>query len=124
MSETTTITLGALVLLLGFCITMWNFLNTYKKTIKEEEEKRDKERIEASKERTEANTGIVKANIKLDNLCKSNDDIRMDVKTLSTKITKLSETQVKHETVIESMQKSMATMNERIDKIEEKMGGV
>lgn len=118
MSESSTITLGALIVCLGFCITLWGFFNSYKKSIKEDEERRNKEQALASKERNEANTGIVKANIKLDNLCKSNDDIRMDVKTLSAKITELSETQVKHETVIEAIQKDMKEFNERINKLE------
>lgn len=66
-------------------------------------------------------TGILKANLKLDNLCNSTDEIRMDIKGLSSRMDKLSETQVRHDTIISEMKTDIERINNRVDKIEEEL---
>lgn len=63
-------------------------------------------------------TGILKANIKLDALCNSTDEIRMDVKGLTSKIESLAKTQTKHDTIIEEMRKDIDNMQTRISDLE------
>lgn len=73
----------------------------------------------ANKEDT---TGILKANIKLDNLCNSTDEIRMSVKDLNAKIERLSQTQTKHDVVIEELKKDIEETKTRVSNIEKGMG--
>lgn len=63
-------------------------------------------------------TGIIKANIKLDSLCNSTDEIRMDMKDLNSKIDKLDKTQVKHDTFIAELREDIKDINKRVNALE------
>lgn len=63
-------------------------------------------------------TGILKANLKLDSLCNSTDEIRMDIKGLTTKIEDLSKTQTKHDAIIEEMRKDIEETKSRVSNLE------
>lgn len=63
-------------------------------------------------------TGILKANIKLDSLCNSMDEIRMDIKGLNGRIEQITKTQIKHDTIIEEIRKDIDESKERITKLE------
>lgn len=70
----------------------------------------------------EESTGIIKANIKLDALCNSTDEIRMNMKDLNSKIDKLDRTQVKHDAVISEMKKDIEKVTQRVDELEKHKG--
>lgn len=73
----------------------------------------------ASKTNTKDETeGVLKANIKLDSLCNATDEIRMDIKGLTAKIEDLSKTQVKHDTIIEEIQKDIEDVKNRVTTLE------
>lgn len=67
-------------------------------------------------------TGILKANIKLDALCNSTDEIRMDVKGLNAKIESLAKTQTKHDAIIEELRKDIEENKNRISILEKGIG--
>lgn len=69
----------------------------------------------SSRDETE---GVLKANLKLDSLCNATDEIRMDIKGLTSKIEDLSKTQTKHDTIIEEMRKDIEETKIRVSNLE------
>lgn len=93
---------------------IYSIYRTSKSTSKEDAKK-------SSDELKENLTGILKANLKLDSLCNSTDEIRMDIRGLNSRIDKLSETQIRHDTIINEIKSDIDTTNKRIDKLEEEI---
>lgn len=62
--------------------------------------------------------GIIKANYKLDELCRSTNEIRIDQKDMNGKIDKIDRQQVKHDMTISEIQNELKEIDDRVKKLE------
>lgn len=112
MTDKTTITLGFLVVLVGFCISLWNFLRSYKRSIREDENEIAsynaslKEDIkELSDNVKELNTSILKLNFKTDGMCDQITNISLTIQSMRNDLDDLKEKQIRMETRLEALEK-------------------
>ena len=87
MTPETTISLSFLMSILLFCFTAINFFSNRKKDTKEE-----------SRE-------LMKANIKLEQICSTTNETRADIKAMNSQIEKINEEQIKQRMEINTIWK-------------------
>jgi len=64
--------------------------------------------VTSSKKNTKAEAeGIIKANLKLDELCQTTRETRLDIRTLETKIDQIKEKQMEHELRLSNVEKKV-----------------
>ena len=69
-----------------------------------------------------ANEGVVKANIKLDALCRDSSETRLDLKSMKSDIEKMTKKQMEHDFRLGQIEKDLDSACGRITKLEEKEG--
>lgn len=67
-----------------------------------------------------ANEGVVKANIKLDALCRDSSETRLDLKSMKSDIEKMTKKQMEYDFRLGQIEKDMDGVCERVTKLEEK----
>ena len=66
--------------------------------------------------------GVVKANLKLDALCRDSSETRLDLKSMKSDIEKMTKKQIEHDFRLEKIEKDLDSACCRITKLEEKEG--
>lgn len=66
--------------------------------------------------------GVVKANLKLDALCRDSSETRLDLKSMGSDIEKMTKKQIEHDFRLEKIEEDLASACGRITKLEEKEG--
>lgn len=61
----------------------------------------------SKKNNREEASGIIKANLKLDELCQTTRETRLDIRTLETKIDQIKEKQMEHELRLSNVEKKV-----------------
>lgn len=64
--------------------------------------------------------GVVKANLKLDQLCRDSGETRLDLKSMKGDIEKMTKKQIEHDFRLGQIEKDMDGVCERVTKLEEK----
>lgn len=67
-----------------------------------------------------ANEGVVKANIKLDALCRDSSETRLDLKSMKSDIEKMTKKQMEHDFRLGQIEKDLDSAWCRITKLEKK----
>ena len=111
MTPDTTITLGFIIAIIGCGITLWNFFQSYKRSIKQDEQDRDKasdglkEGIsELSGNVRELNTSVLKMNFKTDSMCDQVTNISVSIAAMKNDITVLREEQIRHDMRLQALE--------------------
>lgn len=66
--------------------------------------------------------GVVKANLKLDQLCRDSGETRLDLKAMKSDIEKMTKKQIEHDFRLEKIEEDLDSACGRITKLEEKEG--
>lgn len=66
--------------------------------------------------------GVVKVNLKLDQLCRDSGETRLDLKSMKSDIEKMTKKQMEHDFRLEKIEEDMDSACGRITKLEEKEG--
>ncbi|MGI5933098.1 MAG: hypothetical protein ACOX8G_11290 [Eubacterium sp.] len=66
--------------------------------------------------------GVVKANLKLDALCRDSSETRLDLKTMKSDIEKMTKKQIEHDFRLEKIEEDLDSACGRIARLEEKEG--
>lgn len=66
--------------------------------------------------------GVVKANLKLDALCRDSSETRLDLKSMRSDIEKMTKKQIEHDFRLEKIEDDLDSACGRITKLEEKEG--
>ena len=66
--------------------------------------------------------GVVKANLKLDALCRDSSETRLDLKSMKSDIEKMTKKQMEHDFRLEKIEEDLDSACGRITKLEEKEG--
>lgn len=66
--------------------------------------------------------GVVKANLKLDTLCRNSSETRLDLKSMKSDIEKMTKKQMEHDFRFEKIEEDLDSACGRITKLEEKEG--
>ncbi len=66
--------------------------------------------------------GVVKANLKLDALCRDSSETRLDLKSMKSDIEKMTKKQIEHDFRLEKIEEDLDSACGRITKLEEKEG--
>lgn len=66
--------------------------------------------------------GVVKANLKLDSLCRDSSETRLDLKSMKSDIEKMTKKQIEHDFRLEKIEEDLDSACGRITKLEEKEG--
>lgn len=66
--------------------------------------------------------GVVKANLKLDALCRDSSETRLDLKSMRSDIEKMTKKQIEHDFRLEKIEEDLDSACGRITKLEEKEG--
>lgn len=66
--------------------------------------------------------GMVKANLKLDQLCRDSGETRLDLKSMKSDIEKMTKKQIEHDFRLEKIEEDLDSACGRITKLEEKEG--
>lgn len=66
--------------------------------------------------------GVVKANLKLDALCRDSSETRLDIKSMRSDIEKMTKKQIEHDFRLEKIEEDLDSACGRITKLEEKEG--
>lgn len=66
--------------------------------------------------------GVVKANLKLDQLCRDSGETRLDLKAMKADIEKMTKKQIEHDFRLEKIEEDLDSACGRITKLEEKEG--
>lgn len=98
MTADTTLSIGVIVLVLGILLNLYGFFNNRKKDIKGD-----------AKEVYEIRESLVKIDMKTGQISTTMNDIRSDVRTISSKIGELD--------------REVTLLKQRIDRIEHDLGG-
>ncbi len=69
---------------------------------------------------SKANEGVVKANIKLDALCRDSSETRLDLKSMKSDIEKMTKKQMEHDFRLGQIEKDLDSACCRITKLENK----
>lgn len=111
MTPDTTITLGCIIAIIGCGITLWNFFQSYKRSIKQDEMDRDKasdglkEGIsELSGNVRELNTSVLKMNFKTDSMCDQVTNISVSIAAMKNDISGLREEQIRHDMRLQALE--------------------
>jgi len=98
MTADTTLSIGVIVLVLGILLNLYGFFNNRKKDIKGD-----------AKEVYEIRESLVKIDMKTGQISTTMNDIRSDVRTISSKIGELD--------------REVTLLKQRIDRVEHDLGG-
>lgn len=111
MNPDTTITLGCIIAIIGCGTTIWNFFQSYKRSIKQEEMDRDKasdglkEGIsELSGNVKELNTSVLKMNFKTDSMCDQVTNISVSIAAMKNDISGLQKEQIRHDMRLQALE--------------------
>lgn len=111
MNPDTTITIGCIIAVIGCGITIWNFFQSYKRSIKQEEMDRDKasdslkEGIsELSGNVKELNTSVLKMNFKTDSMCDQVTNISVSIAAMKNDISGLQKEQIRHDMRLQALE--------------------
>ncbi len=63
--------------------------------------------------------GVVKANLKLDALCRDSSETRLDLKSMKSDIEKMTKKQIEHDFRLEKIEEDLDSACNRITKLEE-----
>lgn len=66
--------------------------------------------------------GVVKANLKLDALCRDSSETRLDLKSMKSNIEKMTKKQIEYDFRLEKIEEDLDSACGRITKLEEKEG--
>lgn len=66
--------------------------------------------------------GVVKANLKLDALCRDSSETRLALKSMGSDIEKMTKKQIEHDFRLEKIEEDLASACGRITKLEENEG--
>lgn len=66
--------------------------------------------------------GVVKANLKLDQLCRDSGEKRLDLKAMKADIEKMTKKQIEHDFKLGQIEKDLDGVRDRVAKLEEKEG--
>lgn len=66
--------------------------------------------------------GVVKANLKLDALCRDSSETRLDIKSMRSDIEKMTKKQIEYDFRLEKIEEDLDSACGRITKLEEKEG--
>lgn len=66
--------------------------------------------------------GVVKANLKLDQLCRDSGETRLDLKSMKSDIEKMTKKQIEHDFRLEKIEDDLDSACGRIARLEEKEG--
>lgn len=66
--------------------------------------------------------GVVKANLKLDALCRDSSETRLDLKSMKSDIEKMTKKQIEHDFRLEKIEEDLDSACGRIARLEEKEG--
>lgn len=66
--------------------------------------------------------GVVKANLKLDALCRDSSETRLDLKSMKSDIEKMTKKQIEHDFRLEKIEEDLDSACGRITRLEEKEG--
>lgn len=66
--------------------------------------------------------GVVKANLKLDALCRDSSETRLDLKSMKSDIEKMTKKQIEYDFRLEKIEEDLDSACGRITKLEEKEG--
>lgn len=66
--------------------------------------------------------GVVKANLKLDALCRDSSETRLDLKSMKSDIEKMTKKQIEHDFRLKKIEEDLDSACGRITKLEEKEG--
>lgn len=105
MTQETTISLSFLMTIALFIFTSVNFFAGRKNATKKESE----QALEGSKE-------LLKANIKLEQICATTNETRADIKSMNTQIDKINEAQIKQGMEIKAIWKNIDQLKEEKEK--------
>lgn len=64
--------------------------------------------------------GVVKANLKLDQLCRDSGETRLDLKAMKADIEKMTKKQIEHDFKLGQIEKDLDGVRDRVAKLEEK----
>lgn len=78
MSGDTTLTISAIIAIVGFIVLIYNFLQSKKKVTQEEDQKL-----------STIHESLLKANLKLDSVCATTNETRADIKSMQTQVNAL-----------------------------------
>lgn len=100
----TTVTIATLIAVCSFVFTAYNFMMS-----------RKKETIEATSQLEEIKTGLIKVNMKLDQVCATTIETRSDIKAMNQQIQTLDKE-------LEVVKRDLKTAFTRIDELREQNG--
>lgn len=100
----TTVTIATLIAVCSFVFTAYNFMMS-----------RKKETIEATSQLEEIKTGLIKVNMKLDQVCATTIETRSDIKAMNQQIQALDKE-------LEVVKRDLKTAFTRIDELREQNG--
>ena len=103
MSEDIKLSLGFIILVVGFLINVYGFWKNSKKDTKQE-----------VGETNAIHEAILKANLKLDSLCATTNEIRTDIKCMQTKINDMDKE-------ISILKRDLETAFMRIDELKQEV---
>ena len=112
MSDRTTITVGFLIVLVGFFISLWNFMRSYRKAIKDDETEIANYNAslkgdikELSDNVKELNTSILKLNFKTDGMCDQITNISLTIRSMRDDLDNLKEKQILMDARLQALEK-------------------
>lgn len=105
MALDTQVTVSFVFSLVTCLVAMYTLWNNSKKDTKTD----TRESLEAQREVAE---GTLKANIKLDELCNTTRETRLDIRTLSSKIDEIKEKQIEHEIRLKTVEQDLKNLHE------------
>ena len=97
------VSVAFIIAVCGFVFTAYNFFSA-----------RKKETIEASSQLAEIHTSLLKVNMKLDNVCATTSETRVDIKAMNNQIQTLDKE-------LEVVKRDLKTAFVRIDEIKEEL---
>lgn len=114
----TLLPIGFIIVLVGFGISIWNFFQAYKKSLKESENgtREIDEKLEKSLDKIDAsimdlNTSVLKMNFKTDSLCNQIQTVSVTIEKMKSDLDVVKEKQIKQDVKIEALQKQIDLLN-------------
>lgn len=111
MNPDTTITIGCIIAVIGCGITIWNFFQSYKRSIKEDANDMNKSQMglkddiqELSGNVKELNTSVLKMNFKTDSMCDQVTNISVSIAAMKNDISGLREEQIRHDMRLQALE--------------------
>ena len=113
MNSDSTITISLIIAIVGCLIGVYGFFQSYKKSIKQDDEELDKHFDVLNSSINSLNESVLKLNFKTDQICSTTNETRTDLKAMKNDIDNLRETQVKHGMNINAMWKLIDELKEK-----------